>query len=141
MKLRQLEGQFLRREMRVGTWTRIKAAVFEVKKNGPYADDEVEEVTEMRPHHVDVATLAESDGVGFLCPKCFAENGGPVGTHYVICWFEDKVPDDVYPGPGRWNPAGTSLDDLTFVPGKKSQSVALIGGCAWHGFVANGDAA
>jgi hypothetical protein len=141
MRLHLLEGQFLRYEVRVCTWTQIKAAVFEVKKTGPYSDDEVEEVTGPRPHFVDVGTLAEADGVSFLCPKCFASNGGPVGTHTVVCWFEDKVPDDAHPGPGRWNPVGTSLDDLTFVPGKKSQSVLLTSGCAWHGFVTNGDAA
>jgi hypothetical protein len=140
MRLRQLEGQFIRREILVRTWNRIKPDVFAAKPAGPYADDEVEEVTGPSVCHADVATLAEADGVFFLCPKCFAANNGPVGTHGVICWFEGKVPDDAVPGPGRWNPIGTSLDDLTFVPGKKSHSVALIGGCAWHGFVASGDA-
>lgn len=141
MYLRQLGAQFLKREIREQTWTRIKPAVFAVKQAGPYADDEVEEITGPREILINVATLAEADGVGFLCPKCFAANNGPVGTHGVICWFEDKVPDDAFPGPGRWNPVGTSLDDLTFVPGKRSHSVLLTGeGCAWHGFVVNGDA-
>lgn len=89
--------------------------------------------------HVD--TLAEADGISFLCPKCFAANGGPVGTHSVICWFEDRVPEDLQPGPGRWNPVGTGYADLSFVPGKKSHSVLLLGGCAWHGFVTSGDVA
>lgn len=141
MRLSELEGHFLRRQTRTVTWTRIKAEVFTVKQAGPYTDDEVEEVTGPRAVFVRVNALAEADGVGFLCPKCFAANGGAIGTHQVICWFEGKVPDDAFPGPGRWNPTGTGLDDLTFVPGKRSQSVALIGGCAWHGFVANGDAA
>jgi hypothetical protein len=141
MRLRQLDGQFIRRDVRVETWTQIKADVFAVKTAGPYTDDEVEEVTGPREVFVYVATLAEADGVSFLCPKCFAENGGPVGTHSVICWFQDRVPDDAFPKPGRWNPVGTSLDDLSFVPGKKSHSVLLTGeGCAWHGFVTNGDA-
>lgn len=87
--------------------------------------------------HVDA--LAAADGIWFLCPKCFAANGGPVGTHGVVCWFEGKVPDDEAPGPGRWNPAGSGYDDLSFVPGKKSNSVLLTGGCAWHGFVTNGE--
>jgi len=86
-----------------------------------------------------VDTLAEADGLWFLCPKCFA-NVGHTGCHGVLCWFEYKVPDDVKPGPGRWNPQGTSLDDLSFVPGKKSHSVQLNGGCNWHGFVTNGQA-
>jgi hypothetical protein len=113
VKLRDIEGAFLRREVRGG-----------------------------RVYHVyEGVTLANAHGVSFLCPKCFATNNGPIGTHSVICWFEGKVPDDADPGPGRWNPVGTGLDDLTFVPGKKSKSVALQGGCAWHGFVENGSAA
>ena len=109
MKLIDLESRFLRRE---------------VREDGVY--------------HVTVQSLPEADGVMFLCPKCFAENAGPGGTHQVICWFEDRVPDDAAPGPGRWKPRGTGLEDLTFVPGKRSNSVLLIGGCAWHGFVTNG---
>lgn len=79
-------------------------------------------------------------GVMFLCPKCFAANGGNVGTHSVICWFVGKVPDDLNPKPGRWHPSGTGLDDLTFV-GPGAASVLLTSGCGWHGFVANGSAA
>lgn len=87
-----------------------------------------------------VLTLAEADGVIYLCPKCFVANKGSVGTHMVLNWFEGKVPDERDPKPGRWNPTGTGLDDLTFVPGRKSQSVLLIGGCGWHGFVTSGRA-
>lgn len=142
MRLRQLDGQFLRREVRIETWKRIKSDVFSVKPLGPYTDDEVEEVTGPREVFAYVDTLAEADGISFLCPLCFTNNGGSVGTHSVICWFEDKVPDETFPKPGRWNPVGTSLDDLSFVPGKKSHSVLLMGdGCNWHGFVTNGDAA
>lgn len=91
--------------------------------------------------HRHVATLAEAQGVGFLCPLCFKNNGGPVGTHHVICWFADRgVPDSAFPEPGRWIPAGTGIDDLTFV-GPAAASVLLTSGCRWHGFVRNGDAA
>lgn len=80
----------------------------------------------------------EAEGVEFLCPKCYAENGGPMGTHLVICWFTG-VPLDIDPKPGRWNPSGAGLDDLTFVePG--STSVLLQGGCGWHGHVRSGEA-
>ena len=89
--------------------------------------------------HVTVDTLAEADGICFLCPKCFTENGGNVGTHAIICWFVGKVPDDADPKPGRWVPQGTGLDDLTFV-GPNAASVLLLGGCAWHGFIRNGSA-
>lgn len=88
--------------------------------------------------HTPVSTLADAHGIFFLCPKCFAENKGNVGTHGVLCWFEDRVPDDVEPGPGRWKPTGTGINDLSFVPGKRSNSVALRGGCGAHFFVENG---
>lgn len=84
-----------------------------------------------------------ADGVMFLCPKCFQENlskkgDGSLGTHSVICWFTG-VPREVSPGPGRWNPSGTSLDDLTFVP-PGAVSVLLTSGCGWHGFIRAGAA-
>jgi hypothetical protein len=83
---------------------------------------------------------AEADGICFLCPKCFAANGGTVGTHAVICWFVGRVPDSLEPKPGRWNPSGTGLEDLTFIP-PGAVSVLLTAGCNWHGFVTNGEAA
>jgi hypothetical protein len=85
-----------------------------------------------------VESLAEADGVLFLCPKCFADNNGPIGTHSIICWFRGKVPDDLNPKPGRWNPSGTGLDDLTFV-GPGACSVLLTSGCNWHGHVKDGN--
>ena len=75
-----------------------------------------------------VATLAEAEGVLFTCP-CGS-------GHAVICWFVGKVPDDLAPGPGRWTPSGTNIDDLTLRP-----SVHLVGApCGWHGFVRDGAA-
>lgn len=88
--------------------------------------------------HVDALDVA--DGVMFQCPKCFADNGGPIGTHSVLCWFVGRVPDNIDPRPGRWVPSGTGISDLTFV-GPDAASVLLIGGCGWHGFVCGGDAA
>lgn len=97
-----------------------------------------------------VESLADADGVMFQCPKCAEgkergeENGRRFvrGAHYVVCWFVGKVPDDVNPKPGRWTPSGTSLDDLTFVPGDppRAVSVAITAGCMWHGHVKNGAA-
>lgn len=92
-----------------------------------------------REVHKYVDSLSEADGVMFLCPKCFSANHGRVGTHMVICWFSGKVSDDVFPKPGRWNPSGNGLSDLTFV-GPGAASVLLGGGCDWHGFVKNGEA-
>lgn len=92
----------------------------------------------------DVTDIGQAQGVRFLCPKCFAENGGPVGTHSIICWSKSRgIPDDEHPGPGRWTLDGASLDDLTLNgdPPGAARSVRLNGGCSWHGFVTNGDAA
>lgn len=87
-------------------------------------------------HHFHfVETIGEADGVEFLCPKCFAANGGPSGTHAVICW-SPSVPQDTSPTPGRWQLQGSGLDDLTLVAG--SSSVLLKGGCGAHFFVRSG---
>lgn len=93
-----------------------------------------------KTYHVTVPTIAEAQGVIFLCPKCFAQNGGAVGTHSVVCWSSSRgIADDVDPKPGRWTLEGTGLPDLTLgCEAGKSRSVLLIGGCGWHGFVTNG---
>jgi hypothetical protein len=82
-----------------------------------------------------VDRIADADGVGFLCPKCFKTNGGRVGTHAVVCW-RPRVPPDVDPKPGRWEFVGTGLDDLTLVAG--SSSVLLSGPCGAHFHVRGG---
>lgn len=88
-----------------------------------------------------VDTVAAAQGVWFLCPRCFAANGGARATHRVMCWFADRgVPADMRPLPGRWIPGGTTIDDLTFV-GPAAASVFLQQAeCHWHGFIRNGDA-
>lgn len=94
--------------------------------------------TDKRIYHI-TAPFPTAHGIRFLCPKCMlANNMDSRGVHGVICWFEGRVPDSAKPGPGRWNPTGTGFDDLSFVPGKKSQSIQLEGGCAWHGYITNG---
>jgi hypothetical protein len=101
---------------------------------------------EVRPagtYHVEVSALHEAHGVRFLCPKCWTDNGGRIGTHGVICWSRSAgAPEDARPGPGRWKMDGTGLHDLTLNadPPGTARSVQLNGGCAWHGFVTNGDA-
>lgn len=90
-----------------------------------------------------VESLEEAQGVSFLCPKCFARNGGPKGTHVIICWSRSRgAPDSVQPGPGRWALAGTGLADLTLNadPPSRARSVLLTGGCGWHGFITKGRA-
>lgn len=137
-----LEARFISHEVRVEPKRFVKPEAIAERPTGPYTDDDIYEKTGPVEYIPAVDTLADADGVMFLCPKCFAENGGPVGTHSVICWFVGKVADDVDPKPGRWTPTGTSLDDLTFVPSAgRSHSVLLKGACGWHGFVTNGSAA
>jgi hypothetical protein len=102
--------------------------------------------------------LDGAQGICFQCPLCAA--GKPVveedgrrfvrGAHSVICWFRNPrgvapVPDDADPKPGRWwvSAKSTGIDDLTFEHGEPpiAKSVLLMGGCNWHGFIENGDAA
>ena len=83
-----------------------------------------------------VDTLAEAQGIRFLCPKCFSANGGPAGTHSVICWFKDRdVPATEEPLPGRWTVvSGHGYGDLTL-----TASILITSGCMWHGFVTAGE--
>lgn len=102
-------------------------------------------LTELDPHFLKVLDpthyqwegiqKADADGIAFLCPKCFSANGGPVGTHSVICW-RPNVPQTIGPMPGRWEMDGTGFDDLTLRAG--SSSVQLLGGCNAHFFIKNG---
>ena len=88
-----------------------------------------------------VDTLAEAQGVMFLCPKCYQTNGGDIGTHMVMVFFADRgVPADAKPGPGRWQVSGTSIDDLTLSPSINLDCGPEPRGCCWHGWVKNGDA-
>lgn len=88
--------------------------------------------------------MAEAQGLLFLCPKCFATNNGPVGTHSILCWSRSRgVPDAIQPAPGRWTWTGTGFDDVTFDgdPPGSARSILLTGeGCGWHGFITAGEA-
>lgn len=84
-------------------------------------------------HGID--SISDADGVLFLCPVCFKNNRGPVGTHRIICW-RPHVPKEFPPGPGRWEFEGSGLHDLTLVA--KSSSIKLDSFCNAHFFVKNG---
>lgn len=85
-----------------------------------------------------VDTLAEATGMFFLCPGCYAKNGGPVGTHGIIVTFADRgVPDHLGShgsggGPSRWKVSGSGLHDLSTQP-------SIDVGC-WHAYITNGEA-
>lgn len=91
--------------------------------------------------HVD--TLAAAMGLWFLCPRCFENNRGPVGTHMIACWSKERgAPDDVFPVPGRWRIEGTGFHDLTLnaEPPEVRRSVHLTGeGCGAHFTIQNGE--
>ena len=93
--------------------------------------DGVKHTSGIRRLFLPVATLAEADGIWFLCPKCVAGDG-----HMVRVGFAGKAVPGTYGHskdgqPVLWNIAGGSgLDDLSLTP-----SIQLEGGCNWHGFV------
>lgn len=86
--------------------------------------------------------FASAQGIQFLCPLCFTKNVGPVGTHLCDVTFADRgVPDDLgsHNKEGkavRWTVTGDTFENLTTTP-----SILLEGGCAWHGYITNGDVA
>jgi hypothetical protein len=94
-------------------------------------------------HWLKVPTIAQAQGVKFVCPVCWVTNGGRIGTHSVVCWSRSRgVGDDESPKPGRWMLVGTSFEDLTLDgdPPGAARSVLLTGpGCGWHGFITNGE--
>jgi hypothetical protein len=87
----------------------------------------------------EVKKLADADSVMFLCPKCFAANGGAQGTHSIRVDFAGKgVPAEVcirnsQGQPVWWNASGDDISNLTLTP-----SILLLHDCAWHGFVTSG---
>jgi len=147
MRLTLLEPTFVRYEMRIDTWTRCLGDA------GTWKDgDPTEEVTGPREHTIHRTIdangeytvrvpFALAEGIEFLCPKCFAENNGARGTHGCNVTFADRgEPDDMgsHNKEGnavRWNVSGDSFENLTTTP-----SILLEGGCAWHGYITNGEA-
>lgn len=90
---------------------------------------------------VNVETVAEADSLWFLCPKCFRQNGGPVGTHGIrVDFLGRRVPAHIcihndQGQPVWWSVEGTSIEDITTNP-----SILILGGCAWHGWIRSGQA-
>lgn len=90
-----------------------------------------------------VGTLAEAHGIRFLCPQSFAKNGGPMGAHSVLVWFEGSpVPGHIGRNKDgqtvRWKVVGGSgLGDLQLSPSILEQDDGAPDEwrCGWHGFV------
>lgn len=87
-----------------------------------------------------VERVADAHGIKFLCPKSFAKNNGPVGTHSVYIFFTGSP----YAGHNtkgeevRWQVVGGStIDDLQLSPSilEQDDELAPEHRCGWHGFV------
>lgn len=92
-------------------------------------------------HWQHVERIGEADGIIFLCPACFEQNNGPVGTHSIICW-RPSVPQSTSPTPGRWEFEGNGYYDLTLAGGAWSgnlRSVKLDASCNVHFHITNGE--
>lgn len=117
MKLRELEAQFTKYSEQA-----VPSDEFV---------DGVKHVDGIQRTYAPVATLAEADGIWFICPKCAATDG-----HQVRVGFYGKAVPGTYGynkdgQPVLWTVAGGStLDDLQLTP-----SILIQGGCDWHGFV------
>lgn len=127
MKLTDLNPFFLRHERR------IEPGLVRMP------DGSTQEIVGPHDYMIHVDSLIEAQGIWFNCPLCTARNGGPVGTHGVICFFPDRgVPDDIGLNndgkPVRWTASGSTFADLTLRP-----STLIQGGCGWHGFVTTGE--
>lgn len=89
--------------------------------------------------YVDHVNISTAHCVWFLCPKCFVQNRGSRGTHWIEVGIAgrdqqaDECSHDSSGQPSRWGMSGADFNDLTFTP-----SILLIGGCGWHGFITNG---
>lgn len=82
-----------------------------------------------------VSRQQDAQGIRMLCPLCFRQNGGSIGTHSVIVPFKDRnVPADAYPRMARWEASGNDFTDLTTIP-----SILIGEGCGWHGFITGGE--
>ena len=90
---------------------------------------------------IHVGNLDEAQGVQFLCPKCFVQNGNSdIGTHWCDVTFEDRGvrPDqgthNKAGDPVRWAVSGNGFANLTTQP-----SIQIVGGCEWHGVITGGE--
>lgn len=135
MRLVELDPRFVRYESRVGTWTRTVGDPLFYKPGDP-----TEEVTGPQVWTIPVETLADAQGIWFLCPACFVKNGGAVGTHSVDVTFADRGATDDQGShnregrPVRWRVSGIDFASLTLQP-----SIDLTPACTWHGFITNGE--
>lgn len=132
MRLVELEPQFIRVEMPVTTWHRVKAGVDPLK----YTEADIEEVTGPKEHwaHCD---FASAHGIVFLCPVHVHLDG-----HSTVWAFEGRgcppgmLSHNKEGRDTRWQVSGTGYDDLTMSPSLQVQAEPY---CSAHFHVKNGE--
>ena len=77
--------------------------------------------------------VAGAHGLLHLCPLCWLRNGGPRGTHAMLCWTPE-VPQTIPPLGGRWPMTGTGVADITLTG---SVLISCLP-CQAHYFIARG---
>jgi len=92
-------------------------------------------------HHVD--SLAQAQGIQFLCPSCFVRNKGPIGTHLIEVALAGRGVSDSQGShnrrgkPSRWTAVGSGYGDLTLTPSVLTDPAKPA--CdGWHGYITNG---
>jgi hypothetical protein len=131
VRLIDLDPTFVRYEEREETWQRVVGDPLMWK-----AGDPTELKTGPRAYTVPVETLAEAQGIRFVCPKCAGGSGHRCDVSFAGRGVPDHLGSQTDKGaPSRWSVSGTGFEDLTLQP-----SIQLIGGCNWHGYLLNGDA-
>ena len=134
MRLAELNPVFIRYETRVETWDVIDGDHETWRERGC----PTKPFTGPRQYMPFADGLADAQGIRFLCPACFAKNGGARGTHAIDVTFagrdarDDQGSHNRKGEPSRWIVSGASFDDLTLSP-------SIDVGC-WHGYITNGDA-
>ncbi len=134
MKLIDLEPRFIRYE----TKQELRDFIVGDHETWQERGQPVEKRLTDCEYHIYVDKLAEAQGIMFLCPKCFEQNKGIVGTHSIQVTFDGRnvlSHEGVQnkEGPVRWQVSGNDYNDLTIQP-----SILLLSGCGWHGYVTNG---
>ncbi len=136
MRLTELEPHFVIYEDRIEPYSIIEGDESTWRERGC----PTKEVTGPKQYVITIDTLDEAQGVWFLCPKCFITKKGKVRTHSCQVTFDGRRVAEHHGShgsdnrPTRWQAFGTGFDNLSVSP-----SILLIGGCAWHGFITNGE--
>lgn len=135
MKLTDLEPEFIRWEDRVETTRVVPPEYVNDTAAWRAAGSPTVERTGPVTYSPKAETLADAQGVEFLCPKC--ANG-----HHIAVAFAGRGALDHHGSrdsggrPTRWQVSGTGLGDLTLSP--SVDCTASDPNC-WHGFVTNGE--